>query len=81
MAEQTMRSSCSPAHARPLVDRHRAVTARVSVTSRAAAIKVLCSFHAAHSLCAGCGERHLLRVKVVRHMSVVVDDGSDHEHP
>ena len=58
MTEQTMDSSCSPAHARHLVARHRAVTARVSVTSRAAAIKVSWSFHAAHSLCAGCEERH-----------------------
>ena len=81
MAEQTMHSSSSPAHARPLVARHRAVTARVSVTSRAAAIKVSWSFHVAHSLCARCGERHVLRMEVVRHNSVVVVDGSGHAYP
>ena len=81
MTEQTMHSSCSPAHARPLVAMHRAVTARVSVTGRTAAIKVSVSFHAAHSLCAGCDERHLLRVEVVRQVSVVVDGDSGHAYP
>ena len=81
MREQTMQSSCSPAHARPLVAMHRTVTARVSVTSRTAALKVSFSFHAAHSLCASCGERHLLRVEVVRQVSVVVDGDSGHAYP
>ena len=81
MTEQTMHSSCSPAKAQPLVARHRTVTARVSVTSRAAAIKVSWSFHAAHSLCAGCDERHLLRVEVVRQVSVVSVDDSGHAYP
>ena len=81
MTEQTMHSCCSPAHAQPLVAMHRTVTARVSVTSRAAAIKVSWSFHAAHSLCAGCDERHLLRVEVVRQVSVVVDGDSGHAYP
>ena len=81
MTEQTMHSSCSPAHARPLVAMHRVVTARVSVTSRAAAIKVSWSFHAANSLCAGCDKRHLLRLEVVRQVSVVVVDGSGHAYP
>ena len=81
MTEHTMHSSCSPAHARPLVAMHRAVTARVSVTSRAAAVKVSWSFHAANSLCAGCDEQHLLRVEVVHHVSVVSVDGSGHAYP
>ena len=81
MTEQTMHSSCSTAHARPLVAMHRTVTARVSVTGRTAAIKVSSSFHAANSLCAGCGERCLLLMEVVRHVSVVVVDGSGRAYP
>ena len=81
VTEQTMHSSCSPAHARPLFAVHRTITARVSETSRTAAIKVSWSFHVAHSLCARCGERHVLRMEVVRHDSVVVVDGSGHAYP
>ena len=85
MTEQTMHNSCSPDHARPLIAVHRTVTDLMSVTSRAAALKVSWSFHAAHSLCVGCDERHLIRVEVVRHVSVVVwlmrDSGHAYPQP
>ena len=81
VTEQTMHSSCSSAHARPLFAMHGTVPVRMPVTSRATAIKVSCSSHAANSLCTGCGERHWLRVEVERHVSVFVVDGSGHAYP
>ena len=81
MTEQTMHSSCPPAHARQMVSMHRTVTARVSVASRTAAIKVSWSLHAAQSPRVGYEAQHWLRMVVVRHASVDVVDGSGRAYP
>jgi hypothetical protein len=80
MIEQSIHSSCSPAHARPLVAVHRAVTERVSVTSRTAAIKVSCSFSTANSPCAPRCRRRWPRAVTDRHTPVDMDAGSGCAH-
>ena len=81
MMEQTIHSSCSPVHALPLAAMLRAVTARVSATTTAAAIKVSSSFLTATSLLVCRCWQSLLRVEMVRDESVDVDAGSGRGHP
>ena len=80
MMEQTIHSTCSPGHALALAGMVRAVTALVSATATAAAIKVPSSFLTAHSHLVRWHERCWLRTVVVHHMSADVDDGSSHVH-
>ena len=80
MMEQTIHSSCSLAHARPLAAMHRAVTAHVPATATAATTKVSCPLFTAHSLLVRCRARCWLNAVVVRHISADVDDESGYAY-